>query len=64
MLKSGRHPKKKETELRLKRVINMYHTRGLRVIQVNTHNEFECIREEVIPVNMNILAAGEYIGDK
>ena len=63
MVNVGRKPKKKEMELGLKRVINIYHTRGLRVTQLNTDNEFECIREEVRAMNMNIVAARENAGD-
>ena len=33
------------------------------VTQVSIDNELECIREEVRPVNMNIVAAWEYVGD-
>jgi len=62
VVKAGRKPKKKDTELGLKRVINMYHARGLRVIQVNTDNEFECIREEVWPINMNKMGDIERLG--
>ena len=61
-MKAGRKPKKKDMELGLKIVINMYHARGLRVIQVNTDNEFECIREEVRPINMNKVGDIERLG--
>ena len=31
--------------------------------QVNTDNALECIREDIAPVQLNIVVAGEYIGD-
>ena len=47
----------------LKRVIRMYHSRGLKVTQVNIDNEFKCIREEVRPININTVAARGHVGD-
>ena len=31
--------------------------------QLNADNEFECIRDDILPVNLNVVAAGEHIGD-
>ena len=31
--------------------------------QINADNEFECIREDMRPIPMNIVAAGEHVGD-
>ena len=47
----------------MKRVKNMYHSKGLRVTQVNTDNEFKCIREDVRQVHMNAVVAGEHVRD-
>ena len=41
----------------------MYHTRGLEVIQLNTDNEFACIEEDIRPINLNMVAVGEHVGD-
>ena len=62
-MKARRNPKKKDVKLDLKRVINMYHARGLRVTQSDMDNEFKYIREEVRLINVNIVAAREYAGD-
>ena len=59
----GKRPKKRDIESGVKRVLNNYHSRGLRVTQINTYNEFACVREEVRIANMNIVAAGEHVRD-
>ena len=63
MVKVGRKPKKKDMEHGLKRVKHIYHTRGLIVTQVNTDTEFEYIRDEIRPVNTNIVTDREHVGD-
>ena len=35
----------------------------LRVTQITTDNELECINEETRSANMNIVVAGEHVGD-
>ena len=46
----------------VRKCINMYHTRGLRVVQLNENNEFSCI-EEIRPTILNTLVAGEQMRD-
>ena len=41
----------------------MYHARGIHVNQINTDNEFECIRNNILPINLNVVAAEEHVGD-
>ena len=41
----------------------MYHTRGLRVVQLNGDNEFACIEEDIRPTRLNMVAADEHVGD-
>ena len=45
----------------LKRVITLYHARGVHVNQINTDNEFECIKNDILPTNLNIVAAEEHV---
>ena len=45
-----------------KKVVNVYNARGLRILQIKVDNEFECIREHMIPIPMNIVAAREHLG--
>ena len=41
----------------LLKVIKLYRARGLEVVQVHGDNEFECVREELNPILLNISAA-------
>ena len=45
----------------IKKCINIYHSRGLHVTQLNTDNEFGCIEEEIRPTRLNMVAAGEHV---
>jgi len=45
----------------MKKFINIYHSKGLQVIQIDTDNEFGCIEEEIIPTRSNMVAAGEHV---
>ena len=42
----------------------MYHNRGIRVRNLNTDNEFECIKDDILPIQLNVVAAEEYVGDE
>ena len=41
----------------------MYHSRGIHVNQINNDNEFECIRNDILPINLKVITAEEHIGD-
>ena len=43
------------------KVIKLYQARGLTVEQIHCDNEFECIRNEIRPVLLNISAADEHV---
>ena len=45
----------------LMKVIKLYQARGLTVEQVHGDNEFECIREDIRPVLLNVSAADEHV---
>ena len=47
----------------VKKCVNIYHSRGLEVIQLNTDNEFACIEEGIRPIKLNMVAVGEHAGD-
>ena len=60
------HSKKAYTndmENGLKRVIDLYHARCIHVHQINTDNEFECIKNDTLPTNLNVVAAEEHVGE-
>ena len=41
----------------IKKLINVYHS------NLNTDNEFEYIKDDILPVQLNIVAAEEHVGD-
>ena len=53
--------KKDDTLAGINKVINLYQSRGLIVEQINGDNEFECIREDIRPILLNITAADEHV---
>ena len=52
-----------EMEKGVKTCIHLYYTRGLRVTQSNTDNEFTCTKESITTVCLNIVAAEEHVGE-
>ena len=53
--------KKEDILAGINKVINLHQSRGLIVQQVNSDNEFECIREDIRLILLNITAADEYV---
>ena len=53
--------KKEDILTGLQKVINLYQSRGLIVEQVHGDNEFECVKEDIRPILMNISAADEHV---
>ena len=47
----------------IKKCINIYHARVLTVERLNVDNEFACIKEDVLPMWLNIVAVEEHMGD-
>ena len=43
--------------------INLYSSRGLTVCDIHADSEFECIREEIRPIAMNIVAPDSHVGE-
>ena len=41
----------------------MYEARGLKISQINTDNKFEFIREVMKTIPLNIVTAGDHVGD-
>ena len=46
-----------------KRALNVYHVRGITISQLNADNEFGVMVDEVRPMPVNIVGAGEHVGD-
>ena len=55
-------PKIEDTVKITKDIINIYESRGLTVKQVNADNEFNCVREEIRSITVNIVASDEHVG--
>ena len=47
----------------IKKAINVYDSRGIHIHNLNTDNEFECIKDDILPVQLNVVAAEEHVGD-
>ena len=45
----------------IKKAINVHHSRGIHVYNVNTDNEFQCIMDDIPPVQLNVVAAEEHV---
>jgi hypothetical protein len=41
----------------------LYRTRGFTVVDIHADLEFECIREDIMPVHLNVLAADAHVGE-
>ena len=54
---------KKDMLAGIRNCINMYHARGLTVVQLNGDNKLSSIEEDIRPTRLNIVAAGEHVGD-
>jgi len=44
-------------------VIKLYQSRGFHVCDIHADNEFECIREHIHPIAMNIVTADSHVGE-
>ena len=54
--------KKEDMPSGLNKVINLYKSRGLEVDTIHCDNDFECLREELRSITLNIAAAEEHVG--
>ena len=57
-----RIPSKDAISRSLTNTVNMYHGRNITVAQINADNQFRCIKEDLHPIPVNIVAAGEHVG--
>ena len=47
----------------VKRAVNVYHARGIRITQINVDNEFQVLEEKLAPMKVNLVGAGEHVGN-
>lgn len=55
-------PRTRDIVDQVKRVINLYESRGIKVTQAVCDNEFECIREKIRPTHLQIVGRNEHVG--
>ena len=58
-----RKANKKDIFVGVRKIIQLYTSRGLQVSQINIDNEFQCIRDEFRLVFLNIIAVNEHVGE-
>ena len=58
---SKRGAKREKILSGIRKVVNLYESQGLTVQQINGDNEFECIREDIRPIFLNISAVDEHV---
>jgi hypothetical protein len=44
-------------------VINLYHSRGFSIEDIHSDHEFECIRNDILPTQLNVVAADSHVGE-
>ena len=44
-------------------VIKLHTSRGFRVCDLHVDSEFECIRDNVHPINVNVVATDSHVGE-
>ena len=54
---------KKHSKKEVKIIIKVFNRRQIGISQVSADDKFECIRESIAPVQLNIVRAGEHMGD-
>ena len=60
-LRGKKKPKGKDVIAQSKRALNVYHAREITISQLNVDNEFGVMVEEVRPMPVNIVSAGEHV---
>ena len=47
----------------LKKVITLYSTWGFTIEQIMADNQYECLRDNLLPIMLTVVGAGEHVGD-
>ena len=47
----------------LNKVIRLYTARGFNIQQIMADNQFECLRDDLLPILLTIVGTGEHVGD-
>ena len=62
-IKKAVKPNASDTKRLSKRAINKYLRQGIRIKQINVDNKFNSLNEEIGDIMINMVAAGEHVGD-
>ena len=62
-LKEKKKPNREDGKAQSKRATNVYHAREIAVEQVNIDNKFEALTEELRSISVNMVEAGEHVGN-
>ena len=54
---------KRTTLLETNAVLNLYSSRGFEIPDIHADREFECIRNDILPVALNTTAADDHVGE-
>ena len=47
----------------LRKVITLYTNRGFTIQQIMADNQYECLRDDLLPIMLTVVGAGEHVGD-
>ena len=56
-------PNKEDMKESILKAINMYHARSITITQINADNQFACVGDDLPGIDLNIVVAGEHIGN-
>ena len=62
-LRGKSKPNNNDIKVQSKRTINVYHAQEISISQLNVDNDFEVLGEELRPIPVNMVGAGEHVGD-
>ena len=56
-------PNKEDMKESILKAINMYYARSGTITQINADNQFACVGDDLPGIDLNIVVAGEHIGN-
>ena len=62
-IRSKKKVSKRDAVRQLKKVVNTYNARGVKLRQINADNEFRVLEDDIGDIQLNIVAAGEHVGN-
>ena len=56
-------PNKEDMKESILKTNNMYHARSIMITQINAGNQFACVGDDLPGIDLNIVTAGEHVGN-